>query len=105
MSDRVCRVLLIEDDANDVQQLKRALDTGREKFELSVASTLAAGLDAVTRGSWDVVLADLSLPDAHGLDSVRQLRGSAPDLPIIVLTGLASDETALEALDHGAQDY
>ncbi len=105
MSDKCCRVLLIEDDANDMRLLKRALDAGRETFELSVASTLAAGLDAVTRGSWDVVLADLSLPDAHGLDSVKQLRGSAPDLPIIVLTGLASDESALEALDHGAQDY
>lgn len=105
MSDRVCRVLLIEDDSNDVQQLKRALDTGRKAFELSVASSLAAGLDAVTRGSWDVVLSDLTLPDAQGLDAVRQLRASAPNLPIVVLTGLASDETALETLDHGAQDY
>lgn len=105
MSDQACRVLLIEDDPNDVSLLKRALDKGRTAFQLVIASTLASGLDAVTTGSWDVVLSDLSLPDAHGLDTVRQLRSSAPDLPIIVLTGLASDEAALETLDHGAQDY
>jgi signal transduction histidine kinase len=105
MSDRVCRVLLIEDNPNDVRLLRRALGKSRAAFELAVASDLAAGIDAVSTGSWDVVLSDLSLPDGHGLDAVRQLRSSAPDLPIIVLTGLASDETALESLDHGAQDY
>jgi len=105
MSDRVCRVLLIEDNPNDVRLLRRALGKSRAAFELAVASDLAAGIDAVSTGSWDVVLSDLSLPDGHGLDAVRQLRSSAPDLPIIVLTGLDSDETALESLDHGAQDY
>jgi signal transduction histidine kinase len=105
MSDRACRVLLIEDDPNDVRLLKSALENRRDTFELSVVSTLTAGLDALSAGSWNAVLSDLSLPDAHGLDAVRQLRSSAPDLPIIVLTGLASDGVALESLDHGAQDY
>jgi signal transduction histidine kinase len=105
MSDHACRVLLIEDDPNDVRLLKRALEKSQAACELTVASDLAAGIVAVSTGSWDVVLSDLSLPDGNGLDAVRQLRASAPDLPIIVLTGLASDEAALESLNHGAQDY
>jgi signal transduction histidine kinase len=105
MSDPVRRVLLIEDDSNDVCLLKSALDQGRAASELCVASTLAEGLEAVTTGPWDVVLSDFSLPDARGLDTVRQLRSSAPNLPIIVLTGLANFEAVLETLHHGAQDY
>jgi signal transduction histidine kinase len=105
MNDRACRVLLIEDDPNDVRLVKNAFDMSQATFELTVTSDLAAGVDAVCTRSWDVVLADLSLPDGHGLDAVRQLQLSAPDLPIIVLTGLASDETALDSLNHGAQDY
>jgi len=105
MSDRACRVLLIEDDSNDVRLLQRALSNGGTAFALAVVSDLAAGIDALSTGSWDVVLSDLSLPDGHGLDAVRLLRLNAPDLPIIVLTGLSDDETALEALKHGAQDY
>ena len=105
MSDQTFRVLLIEDNPSDVILLKRALSKGRTAFDVGVASDLAAGLKAASTGTWDVVLSDLSLPDGHGLDAVRQLRSSAPDLPMVVLTGLASDETALASLDHGAQDY
>jgi signal transduction histidine kinase len=105
MADRVFRVLLIEDDPNDVRLIKRALNNGRTVFELSDFCDLAAGLDAASTADWDVVLADLSLPDCQGLDTVRRLRACAPNLPIVVLTGLASDESALISLDHGAQDY
>jgi hypothetical protein len=105
MSDQTFRVLLIEDNPSDVILLKRALSKGRTAFEVEVASDLATGLKAAATGSWDVVLSDLSLPDGRGLDAVRQLRSSAPDVPMVVLTGLASDETALASLDHGAQDY
>ncbi len=81
MNDRSCRVLLIEDDPNDVCLLKRALDKGRIAFEISSATTLAEGLDAVRTGSWDVVLSDLSLPDAQGFDAVQRLRSIAPICP------------------------
>ncbi|MFN0071327.1 MAG: ATP-binding protein, partial [Chloroflexota bacterium] len=48
---------------------------------------------------------DLSLPDAVGLDTFNRLFAVAPDLPIVVLTGLADSQTAIEAVQHGAQDY
>jgi signal transduction histidine kinase len=105
MNDRDCRVLLIEDDPNDVRLFRKALDKSQAAFDVTVVSDLAAGLNALSSSQWDVVLSDLSLPDCHGLEAVRRLRSSAPDLPIIVLTGLASDEAALESLDHGAQDF
>ena len=54
---------------------------------------------------FQIILADLSLPDARGLDSVTQLRAVAPRVPMIVLTGLQDDQIARHALALGAQDY
>jgi diguanylate cyclase (GGDEF)-like protein len=50
-------------------------------------------------------LIDLSLPDARGLEALRQLQRIAPEIPIIVLTGNDHDELAVEAVQEGAQDY
>jgi signal transduction histidine kinase len=52
-----------------------------------------------------VLLLDLSLPDAHGLDTVERASEAAPDVPIIVLTGLDDQTVALQAVQAGAQDY
>lgn len=103
-SPRPCRVLLIEDNANDVVLIKRALSKARIRFDVVCASDLATGL-AAAGATFDAALTDLTLPDASGPEAVKQLRLRVPDLPIIVLTGLASDEAALESLDCGAQDY
>jgi signal transduction histidine kinase len=105
MTEHALRVLLIEDEARDVMLLRRALSKAQTRFEIGVASDLTDGIEAATHGTWDVVLCDLSLPDGHELDAVRRLRECVPGLPIVVLTGLASDETGLASLDIGAQDY
>ncbi len=105
MTDPACRVLVIEDNPSDVRLLERALEKSRMTVDLTVVSDLASGIDAASTGSWDVVLADLTLPDAHGLDAVRQLQAAVPDFPVVVMTMLGCDETALSSLDNGAQDY
>jgi DNA-binding response OmpR family regulator len=62
-------------------------------------------LDALETAGADAVLLDLTLPDAEGLDSVRSVRAASPETPIIVLTGLDSEEIATTAVKEGAQDY
>ena len=57
------------------------------------------------KGGVDVVLLDMGLPDAHGLDTVRQVHAVAPSVPLIVLTGLDDEALAAEAMKEGAQDY
>jgi signal transduction histidine kinase len=54
---------------------------------------------------FEVALTDLTLPDAQGLETVKRLRTQAPDLPLVVLTSMADDRLAQEALGQGAQDY
>ncbi len=103
-------ILLIEDSEAD-RVLIGAMLAERPDNEWRVVArgTLAEGLDLLRSSNpvspFAAVLLDLSLPDSHGLqtcDSVRQL---APWLPMVVLTGHDNDETALEAVHLGAQDY
>jgi len=56
-------------------------------------------------GGYDCILLDLSLPDASGLDGLTQIREIALDVPIIVLSGLADESLAMQAVQEGAQDY
>jgi len=59
----------------------------------------------LAKGGVDVVLLDMGLPDAHGLDTVRQAHAVAPSVPLIVLTGLDDEALAATAMKEGAQDY
>lgn len=70
-----------------------------------MAGTLAEGLAHVAAERFDVVLLDLGLPDAEGIDVVEQLRAAAPPLPIVVLSGRAEVDTALESMRRGVQEY
>ena len=66
---------------------------------------LSEGLEALERGTVDIVLLDLNLPDSRDLDTIDTVVEHAPTVPIVVLTGMQDREVGLEALDHGAQEY
>ncbi len=72
---------------------------------MTTVSRLEEALDAVHLDDFQIILADLTLPDARGLDAVTRLQAASPKVPIIVLTGLQDDEIARHALALGAQDY
>lgn len=98
--------LLIEDSPADREIIARELQMDEySTFELTAATSLEAGLKKLMSQPFDVVLLDLSLPDAWGLEAVLELTRTWPDLPIVVLTGLEDQQTALAALKEGAQDY
>jgi hypothetical protein len=99
------RILLIEDDASDHLLLRRSLLNCRMPCELTWSDRLSAGIEALASRQFDVVLTDLSLPDAKGLDAVRQLRDCDAATPIVVLTTLDDPAVETQAIEHGAQDY
>ncbi|MEO7530065.1 MAG: PAS domain S-box protein, partial [Sediminibacterium sp.] len=68
-------------------------------------SSAAAAIDALEKHPISVVLLDLSLPDSSGFNSYSLIEAHASSIPIIVLTGLADTELALETMSSGAQDY
>jgi len=98
--------LLIEDNPADRAKIAYELRMDEySSFDLTVAESLQAGLEQLMSQPFDVVLLDLSLPDARGLDAVLELTRTWPDLAVVVLTGLEDKQTALVALKQGAQDY
>lgn len=101
------RLLLIEDNPDDVTFIEEVLklqDT-YSGIDIACAAKLRDGLAFLSQESFDVVLLDLSLPDASSTNSVTRVLSLAPQAPIIVLTGLDDRDTALDALQKGAQDY
>lgn len=103
---RRIRILLIEDNPDDVALTKAALaEVSSVDCQTTCCDTLAGGLRAMERTAFDVVLLDLGLPDSQGLRAVDVVRSASPNRPILVFTGLDDEESAADALRHGAQDY
>ena len=114
--DAPLAVLLVEDNPGDAGLLQALLDEDAEVARPGDATArpvavrwvqrLSAAREALADGTpVDVVLLDLTLPDARGLDTVSQVRAAAPSLPVVVLTGLDDEALALRAMQAGAQDY
>ncbi|MCB0162697.1 MAG: response regulator [Anaerolineae bacterium] len=100
------KVLLVENDPNDVDLIQIALaqaDFGR--IDWDHVDSLSEAVETLSQTPYDLLLLDLSLPDAWGLDTVKQVRQQTLDIPVVVLTGNADAELALEAVRLGAQDY
>ena len=99
-------VLLIEDSADAAFLVRHAIKQhGDGKYRLEWSSTLYGGLGQLSKGDVDIVLLDLGLPESSGPTSYAWVRELAPDIPIVVLTADASEETQSAVLASGAKDY
>lgn len=100
------RMLLIEDDEGDIDLIRIYLAKAKQfSARLECATSLEEGLARLQQGGIDLVLSDLTLPDAQGLETFRQLHSQFPDIPVIILSGLDDEEIAVSAVSLGAQDY
>ncbi len=98
------RHLLIVDDEPVILQVLRAVFED-EPYRLTCAGTGADALRIIEEQGCDLLLTDKNLPDIGGLDLVREARRRNPHCEAIIITGYASLETAIEALELGAFDY
>jgi signal transduction histidine kinase len=103
VSEKALRILLVEDNPGDAELLREMLRG--LPFSLDVVETLKEGIARVRDDAPDVVLLDLSLPDAQGVTSVQAMQATSPSTPVIVITGLDDEEVGLHAVQQGAQDY
>ena len=99
-------IMLIEDNPGDARLIREMLaEAGKADYRLENAERLSQGLERFSEGDIDVVLLDLGLPDSQGLETLSKMRTQSSEVPIIVLTGLDDEVTAVEAVRQGAQDY
>lgn len=97
------KILLIEDETNVVNLLKRGLE--EEGYEISVAMDGLSGYEMAGNHSFDLMLIDIMLPGMNGIEICRKLRAQKITTPILLLTALGSTENIVTGLDSGADDY
>ncbi|MDD5746596.1 MAG: ATP-binding protein [Candidatus Omnitrophica bacterium] len=106
MGEQKIKILLIEDDAAVAQVIAAIFRKATDfSVEVEFAGTLQQGEECLRKKEVDAVFLDLTLPDSWGLETVAKVQLLAPDLPIIVLTGIDDEAMATNAVRAGAQDY
>lgn len=106
MNGQTVQVLLIEDNPGDARLIRELLrETIGVHFELAHVTRLKDALEYVAGKSADVLLLDLGLPDAEGLEALVRIQEAGPALPVVVLTGLDDETIGAKAISLGAQDY
>ncbi|HEX7692295.1 MAG TPA: response regulator, partial [Sediminibacterium sp.] len=99
-------ILIIEDNPGDMFLLEETLSLTRITIgKVLKAYTATDAIKLLQEHTVDVVLLDLSLPDSSGFNSYEQINEYASAIPIIILTGLADMDLALETMASGGQDY
>jgi DNA-binding NtrC family response regulator len=102
-ADRTPRILVVDDDDSFRRLLTKELS---HTFpEVTSAESAARALQLCEQNSFDVVLLDIRMPDKNGIDTLKDLKSRAFEGEIIMLTGHATIDTAIESLKMGAYDY
>ncbi|MBI4711483.1 MAG: diguanylate cyclase [Candidatus Omnitrophica bacterium] len=100
------KVLLVEDDPEFANILQVRL--GHEKnppLEITCLPTLQQAQEALAEKDWDLILLDLMLPDSSGIQTFTAIRSQARHTPVVIMSGLDSDDLAIDAVRKGAEDY
>ena len=104
MSDpNPARILIVDDDVAHAESLQDALEL--DGYVCAVVHGGAEALEVLREQAFDVVLTDLKMDGISGLDLLRESRSLHPNTPVLLITGHASIETAVDAMRHGAEDY
>ncbi|HEY1353907.1 MAG TPA: sigma-54 dependent transcriptional regulator [Ktedonobacteraceae bacterium] len=96
-------ILIVDDEPHLPHQLARFL--GRHGYEVLTAADGPAGARALEQHTVDLLLLDVRLPGISGLQLLREIRESDPDLPVVMLTAYGDVQTAVTAMKLGALDY
>jgi DNA-binding NtrC family response regulator len=97
------RILIVDDELVVRDSLARWFES--EDFEVLTAASAPEALEQLARSRFDLALVDIKMPGVDGIELQQRLLQADPDLPVIIMTGYASVETAVKALKAGAYDY
>ncbi len=96
-------ILIIEDEKNQAELISKILT--KKGFETSSAQSKKAALEALSSGRFDLILTDYKLPDATGLDIIKEVKAINPEITIIVMTAFGDVDIAVSCLKAGASDF
>lgn len=105
MNDSTDRVLLIEDNPGDADFVRDQLAQEYVDADVACVDRLSSGLEYLSQKEPGLVLLDLNLPDSRGADTYRRILDTAPNVPIVILSGQQDEDLAMRAVHQGVQDY
>ena len=106
MEKKSIKILLVEDNLGDAVSINGMLAESDElDFDVKHTTRLDDGIKILIKDHYDLILLDLGLPDSSGMDTFNIMKYNAPDLPIIVLTGMDEHIFAVSAVGRGAKEY
>lgn len=99
-----CRLLFVDDEEDFLATLTKYLR--RKKLSVVTANSGQAALDWFANNAVDIVILDIKMPDLNGVEVLRRMRGlKGDDFGVIILSGHAHTDIALEAMRAGANDF
>ena len=105
MQNRNIKVLMVEDDKEDVKLVEEELsDVLDIRFEFTIVESMASAIKVLEDSIQDIVLLDLSLPDSTGFDTFKKVHDKTK-VPIVILSGHKDENLAIKAISNGAHDY
>ena len=97
------KVLAVDDEQVVCESIRRVLT--EEGYEVATSTSSRAGLDLLRKESYDLLLLDIKMPEMDGIEMLRAARDISPETEVLIVTGYATIETAVEAIKLGAFDY
>ena len=103
MSEKIERILIADDDAVIREGLRRVLSGAG--YDVETVSNGRAALERLEAERFKLLITDLKMPGMSGLEVLRAIRTRQPELPVVLITGYAAIDNAVEAMKNGATDY
>ena len=97
------KVLVIDDEQIVLNSVKRVL--GQAGFDVETTLSGRQGLEWALNKTYDVVLTDIRMPDIGGMIVLRDIKRAKPEVPVMIITGYANVQSAVQAMKLGAADY
>jgi CheY-like chemotaxis protein len=101
--ERVIKILVVDDEQIVLDSIRKHLR--KENYSVHTVTSAQDALTMIDRTEFDIVLTDLMMPHVDGLELMKIIRSRCPDIPVILITGFATINTALQATQLGAFDY
>ncbi|WP_319583811.1 response regulator [uncultured Pseudodesulfovibrio sp.] len=97
------KVLLIDDEVEFLEALSERMEI--RGMDVTTAENANTAVSAINSGDFDAIVLDLQMPDMNGIDMLKIIRKSNPDMQVILLTGQATLEAGIQAMKLGAMDF
>jgi len=101
--EHTVKILVVDDEQVVLDSIKKHLK--KDDYSIQTALTAKQGLDLLDGDTFDIVLTDLMMPEMDGLEFMKEVKDRHPHTPVIMITGYATINTALQATELGAFDY